>query len=107
VPYPLKDIKTVWFYFQSDNVEEVTRLVAKWIMFLGKKRAYGQGLIDSFTIQPNDTYDYSSIFRPMPQNLVDVSEIIRQPNFKFGFAYCGWRPPYWLPNNITECLIPS
>lgn len=107
VPYPLKDIKTVWFYFKSNDVQEVERLVTKWIMFLGKKRAYGQGLIDSFVIEQDNTFDYLGVFRPIPQSLVDVSEITKLPNFKFGFAYCGWKPPYWLPNNITECLIPS
>jgi CRISPR type IV-associated protein Csf3 len=105
VPYPLKDIKTLWFYFQSDNVQEVERLVSKWIMFLGKKRAYGQGLVESFGIEQDDTFDYSGVFRPMPKEAIDIQELTKQPNFKFGFAYCGWRPPYWLPNNITECLI--
>jgi len=104
VPYPLKDIKEVWFYFQSNDVQEVERLVSKWILFLGKKRAYGQGLVDSFKIEESD-FDFTQMFRPIPKDKVDVNSIINQSNFKFGFAYCGWKPPYWLPDNITECII--
>lgn len=107
VPYPLKDIKTVWFYFQSDDVQAVERLIGKWIMFLGKKRAYGQGLVERFIIEEDTTFDYSNVFRPLPKELVKIEEITKLPNFKFGFAFCGWRPPYWLPDNITECLIPA
>jgi hypothetical protein len=104
VPYDLKDIRNVWFYFQSDDVEQVRYLVHTWIHFLGKKRAYGNGLIDSFDIEKSDFDFNAQPFRPIPQSLVDVSEIVKTPNFKFLIAYCSWKPPYHAPENMAECI---
>jgi hypothetical protein len=103
VPYDLKDLKTVWFYFQSDDVEQVRQLVQKWVFFLGKKRSYGNGEIHDFIIEATD-FDFSGVFRPVPKDRVDVTELMKNPNFKMSFAYCAWKPPYWLPDNMAECV---
>lgn len=104
VPYDLKDIKQVWFYFQSDNVEEVGRLLVKWVAFLGKKRAYGNGLIDRFVIQESD-FNFEVPFRPIPTRLINVQELTKdRADFKFSIAYCAYQPPYWLPDNFENCM---
>ena len=105
VPYDLKDLREVWFYFQSDDAEKVDYLLGKWVHFLGKKRAYGNGLIESFNIEESDFDFETQAFRPIPCDSVDIAKMVEaKKDFKFSLAYCAWRPPYWLPDNITNCI---
>ncbi len=104
-PYDLKDIREVWFYFQSNEPETVRKLVDKWIFFLGKKRAYGNGLIESFKIEESDFDFDNQMFRPIPCDSVDIAELVEHnKDFKFSLTYCAWRPPYWLPDNMANCI---
>lgn len=93
-------ISEVWFFFQSDRLEEVKELTEKWIHFIGKKRAQGYGEISSTTIQEAE-FDFSKIFRPIPAELFTPD----LQNIDIKFRYCAWRPPYWLPANFAECVV--
>lgn len=105
VPYDLKDIREVWFYFQSDDVEKVDYLLGKWVYFLGKKRAYGNGLIESFKIEESDFDFEAQAFRPIPTDHIDITDMVmKKKEFKFSLAYCAWQPPYWLPDNMANCI---
>lgn len=97
MPITTKLIEKCWFYFQSTNVNEVERLLKKWIHFLGKKRSQGYGEIKSFKIETTK-FDFNKIYRPIPVKFLDSydSEKIK---------YCAWRPPYWLPDNFDNCIV--
>jgi len=98
MPISTKLINECWFFFQSENIEYINYLVSKWINFLGKKRSQGYGEVKSFKIESSD-FNFNEIFRPIP---------IKFLNSKFeniNVKYCGWRPPYWLPDNFDNCIV--
>lgn len=104
VPYVLRDLKQVWFYFQSEDVAQVEYLIAKWIPALAKKRSHGNGDILRFEIEETD-YDFDNqVFRPIPTDLIDINLLTSKPNFKFSLAYCSWQNPYWAKENMTNCI---
>jgi CRISPR type IV-associated protein Csf3 len=102
-----KIIPECCFFFQSDNIESVEKLVAKWIHFIGKKRAQGYGEIDHFTIEDTD-FDFNTIYRPIPKKFVSDQLLFNELTVNkrtIKFMYCAWKPPYWLPENFEECII--
>jgi hypothetical protein len=102
VPFSSKTVKECWFFFNTDDIKKVKQLVAKWIFFLGKKRAQGFGEILSFEITEAE-FDFNTIFRPIPCELADADAIIRSSPVSFRF--CAWKYPYWDPANFTKCVI--
>jgi len=99
MPLSTKLIEKCWFYFQSEHIKEVERLVFKWIHFLGKKRSQGYGAIKGFKIESAE-FDFNKTFRPIPTKFINTG------NFeKVNFNYCAWRPPYWLPANFENCIV--
>ena len=101
MPIIVKHIPVVWFYFKTDNIYEVKRLVSKHIHFLGKKRAQGYGEILKFEIEQSN-YEFVGAFRPIPLRLADV-DINKFEDVKF--THCAWKPPYWMPENFDMCAI--
>lgn len=101
MPLRVVAIDKVWFYFQSESMQEVNRLVRKWIYFLGKKRSQGYGEISFFNIEKAD-FDFSKMFRPIP---AESFEIDLQKFEKIEIRYCAWKPPYWLPENFAQCVV--
>lgn len=102
MPLRVVSIDKVWFYFQSESMQEVDRLIRKWVYFLGKKRSQGYGEISSFDIEKAE-FDFSKIFRPIP---VELFEIDLKKFEKIEIRYCAWKPPYWLLENFDECYTP-
>lgn len=100
MPIITKDIEKVWFYFQSDDIEQVENLINKWIHFLGKKKSQGFGEIKNFEIT-KDFFNFAEIYRPIPCEFVDISQIK-----SFRLNYCAWKPPYWMPENFAKCVVP-
>lgn len=101
-PFVLKDIKQVWFYFASSNIEEVNKLIETYISHIGKKRAYGHGEILDFEIKETKFNFEAEIYRPMPRKLAEVKNMT-----SIRFQFCGYKPPYWLPDNMEECVVPN
>ena len=50
VPLTLHYVEQVWFYFQSQNVDEVKRLIESHLVGIGKKTAQGYGIHRGFEI---------------------------------------------------------
>lgn len=98
MPIRIIDIPECWFYFQSDNVDEVERLLNTHIAGLGKKISQGKGLISSFLIESINYNPFEKIIRPIP-----VREIKKDTNVKL--QYTGFQPPYWLPDNQGFCIV--
>lgn len=99
IPLRVIAIDKIWFYFVSENVNEVERLISRHIYFLGKKRSQGYGEIANFEIEKSD-FDFKTIFRPIPIDFVE-----KNSTFVSEIRYCSWQPPYWLPENFTQCAV--
>lgn len=97
-PIPILDIDECWFYFQSDNLFEVSRLLDNNIIALGKKISQGYGIIDSWSISELDYDPFTNIIRPIPAKEKDVS------SGNCNVEYRSWKPPYWLPDNFDYCI---
>jgi hypothetical protein len=100
IPLSCLSVPEVWFYFKTGNVEEVSRLLEKWVYFIGKKRSQGYGEVADFAIEKSD-YDFPIGFRPIPADLIDISNL----QGKINVRYCSWKPPYWEPGNFSDCIV--
>ncbi len=100
MPVRLVDLKEVWFYFQSNDVAEVERLLNTHIIGLGKKISQGNGLISSFVIEPLDYDPFKKIIRPIP-----VKEVPTNFKGELNLVYTGYYPPYWMPDNQVFCKV--
>jgi hypothetical protein len=101
MPMRVVAIDKVWFFFQSASMQEVDRLVRKWIYFIGKKRSQGYGEISFFNIEKSD-FEFSGAFRPIPAEIFGID---LERFGKMEIRYCAWRPPYWLPDNFEQCVL--
>lgn len=99
MPISLNLIPEVWFYFQTDDIEQVKYLLDSHLVGLGKKISQGNGIIKETIIQTSD-FKFNSIYRPIPLSL--LPEIP-----KGAIRYCGWKPPYWMPDNMEACAVPK
>ena len=102
MPIPLNVIPKVWFYFKSSEIEEVIKLLHRQLVGIGKKISQGNGIIRTFEVEETK-FNFDSIFRPIPKKFV-TSDMMLNTNNKVVIAYCGWKPPYWLPENMTDCV---
>lgn len=100
MPIVLQNIKQVWFYFASTDIERVRQLVSKHLWGIGKKTAQGYGEIEGFEIESID-YDpfLTKVLRPIPVKNEDLKNLTN-----LNVRMMGFRPPYWLPENQTYCL---
>lgn len=95
MPIRLVDVGECWFYFQSENVSEVIRLLDTHIVGLGKKIAQGYGLISSFEVAELSYNPFlNDIIRPIPTS--EKGNNVR---------YIGFRPPYWMSDNQGYCKV--
>lgn len=97
MPIRLVAVPEVWFVFESDNVAEVERLVAKHIFSLGKKRTVGHGEIAGFSISETD----EPVIRPIPERF--FTENTENAEIRF----CTFAPPYWDVSKAEKCVITS
>ena len=104
MPINLHHIPEVWFYFDSENVKEVKRLIDNWIFGIGKKTSQGYGEFSSYVIESSDFDFFSERCRPIPISEDKFLKMMEAPNQNITVSYTGYRPPYWLPQNQTYCL---
>jgi len=102
MPLNLYSIPEVYFVFDSDNVNEVERLIEKHIAFIGKKGSQGYGMFDTFSIDEIDLDFDKNILRPIP-----VEFLIGKDKEGYEIKYTSWKPPYWLPINFEVCGVPK
>lgn len=95
-------------FFESDNFDEVYRLLSEHLFAIGKKRNVGHGMLDPECrfqiIKWNEPLDYLSL-RPVPIEFLSEDELFSQGHVKI--QYCSWKPPYWLPKNMKKCVYPN
>lgn len=101
IPLRIINTPTCWFYFQSDNVNEVEYLINKHITGIGKKISRGYGFFSKFDIEPCNNIFEEKIIRPIPVKNIDMQNM----NGIQRYEYRAWKPPYWLPENFTICRV--
>lgn len=101
IPISYISARQVWFYFQSDNPNEVERLIKQHVHAIGKKANRGYGMYKDFTIEPCENVFATSIVRPLPMLNGE------KPTFDDGarFQYTAWKPPYWDKQNFAMCRV--
>lgn len=104
MPMNLHHIPKVWFYFDSENINEVKRLIDKWIFGIGKKTSQGYGEFSSYVIEKAEFDFQGESCRPIPISEEQFLEMMKAPNQSLSVKYTGFRPPYWLPSNQGYCV---
>ena len=99
MPMSLHSVPEVSFFFESDNVGEVERLIDCYLAGMGKKRSQGYGFWNHFEISESDRKFEAEILRPIPIQQEDITGL--------NVRYCGWKIPYWLPENMALCIYPN
>ena len=84
LPFETKNYDSVYFVIDTENIDEVMRLLNKQIASLGKKRNRGYGLIGNISYEQTDL----KILRPAP----DID----------GDLYLPVKPPYWRVNDLIQ-----
>lgn len=103
IPFPIIDIPKVWFYFDSNNIAEIDRLIDNYISHIGKKRSQGFGYIKSKKLEIIDFNPFENeIIRPIPFELIEKDKYE-----SVELDYASWKPPYWNDCNFALCAISS
>lgn len=105
MPLNLHHIPKVWFYFDSDDVDEVKRLIDKWIFGIGKKTSQGYGEFSSYVIEKSDFDFQGESCRPVPISEERFLKMMKAQEQNITVKYTGFRPPYWLPENQSYCIV--
>ena len=102
MPMPALSIERIRF-FCVGNKHEVETLIQR-ITHVGKKRAYGYGAVKRWSVTVIDK-DCSEIVNKTLVRPIPVSECRYRVIGETGLH--GYRPPYWCPENFTECWLPG
>lgn len=101
---PINSIQTpsVWFYFRTNQVEEIKRLIDRHITGIGKKISRGYGFFEGYEIEElRENVFESQILRPIPISKEDIKNLTG----KWKVEYRAWTFPYWLPENFAQCRV--
>lgn len=102
MPVILRSIREITWY-ANGNIHELDRLLNSHITYIGKHGNAGYGRVGKFTVERVETdlscYIDGRPSRPIP---CDLEWIERDHRIEF----CGYRPPYWAPQNQTLCYVP-
>lgn len=101
----LHAIDKVWFYFDSDNISEVERLLSKHLYGLGKKTSQGYGKIKSMILEQIDYNPFEKVIRPVPIPK-DITDQEKTKLLLDGrVQLCRIFPPYWSNVRSEVCLV--
>jgi CRISPR type IV-associated protein Csf3 len=93
IPFQLNNIEQVWFYFDTDDLKHVNKLLLNHLVGIGKKISAGYGEFREWRIEAIDNNPFESkVLRPMP-------------NANNEGVFMGWKPPYWAAENMAFCTI--
>jgi len=105
-PLNLYSIPEVYFYFDTDNLEFLTKLVSN-LWGLGKKTSQGYGEIESFDIEKLDYNPFEKqVLRPIPILLSGLDPNEQSKALVDGrCAMHRVKPPYWSVQDMKMCLV--
>jgi len=101
MPLPALVVQMGYFAFIGKG-NQIVELLQDYVVAIGKKRSEGFGWIAEMDLREADysAYDIARM-RPVPKEIAKKNKITGKP------AYCGWQSPYWLRENICECVVPK
>jgi len=97
---PLSYVYTnkVWFYFESEDIKRIKKLIDNYLIGIGKKVTYGFGWFKDYEIIETKEISFKDkLLRPIPFKETDLDGELKM---------CGYKSPYWLSNNIKLCRYP-
>lgn len=97
---PAKAVTSAYFAFIGDG-QKILDLMQNNLTGIGKKVSEGFGWIDKIEIKEVE-YTHFDIarMRPVPLQLAEKYNITGKK------IISGWKSPYWLKENICECVVP-
>jgi CRISPR type IV-associated protein Csf3 len=100
MPVVLRSTRELVFYARGVG-EEIERLLKTYLTHMGKKGSQGYGRIRSVAVRPC-AEDWSvwrdgKPMRAIPLEMAGETEGLRQ-------IFCGYRPPYYLPEHQCLCV---
>ncbi len=112
MPLSLMSVPEVWFYFDSDNVQAVQRLILTQLAGIGKKVSQGYGMYSGFEITDSDKSFKNEVLRPLKCDSEFTKNVLNNifvsgKEFTLNQRYCAWRPSYWDPANFAKCYYPG
>ena len=102
MPMPVLSISHLKF-FCVGNKREIEKLLQR-ITHIGKKRAYGYGEVKKWKVTVINA-DHSELWNNTLVRPIPITECKYQ--IVGEKALYGYRPPYWCPENFTECWLPG
>ena len=101
MPLPAKIIQSGYFGFIGDG-SRIIELIENNLVGIGKKISEGFGWIDEIELREIDytCFDIARI-RPVPLEMAKNHKITGR------IIISGWKSPYWLKDNICECIVPD
>lgn len=88
----------VWFYFESDDLDEAINLIDDHLIGIGKDVHRGRGAYSEYVIKQIDKPFIAEEMRPVPcrsQNIKDQR-----------LELMTYKPPYWDVSKATYCIVP-
>lgn len=97
--FPTLDIPQCWFYADTDEPDELLRLLQTNLFGIGKKTSQGFGTIADIRIEPGDADFETEILRPTPVTGNWKPEVWTR------IEYVAYKLPNWLPDNMAMCYV--
>jgi hypothetical protein len=99
IPMNLNIIPEVWFYFESDNISEIKRLIDNHLVGINKYVGHGYGFFDSYKIEQENKMDFRrDALRPIPLN--------GGSTLNKNIQYAAYRIPYHTTERVL-CEVPE
>jgi hypothetical protein len=109
VPFPAMSVERIWFYYDTNQPDEVRRLLDNYLVGIGKKVAIGFGWVRSIDYElARSEAGFRVYCRPLPKSfmLSNIEAIF--PEFpKLTRKPGAFRPPYWYPEYQEQIIIPE
>ena len=101
MPVRYVSVKSVKFHC-CGNIDIISTLMKK-ITAIGKKRSQGYGAVRKVVVKA-EAKDFSCVKDGFVTRPIPITE--SKPKWKGEKRFCAYKPPYWLPDNMAECILP-
>jgi CRISPR type IV-associated protein Csf3 len=102
LPAVVRTTNVITFYVKGHS-NEIERLLKKYITHVGKLRGHGWGRVSVWKIK-SWPGGWSCWWNDQPMRAIPIEDE-QLPGLRM--EYCGYRPPYWAPQNQTLCIVPG
>lgn len=91
--------KNISFYFDTNDVKKVEKLISDHLRGIGKKCSIGYGWFGSFKIEESNN-EKMLFYRPVPKSF-------KHKDVKYRDDFGAIKPPYWYSGNQEEIQTPA